>query len=115
MARGLGGSGALGFGSSFFATNASVLGGSTTLIGTSTNLIVAGLVFSTYGVNLSVFFPTAVGLPAAIAGVAHYWWLVKADTRPPRHYAIVIGLLLAARLWAVVRSRTGKRFTAQSH
>jgi di/tricarboxylate transporter len=51
-------------------SNASVLGGSTTLIGTSTNLIVAGLVFSTYGVNLSVFFPTAVGLPAAIVGVA---------------------------------------------
>ena len=51
-------------------SNASVLGGSTTLIGTSTNLIVAGLVFSTYGVNLSVFFPTAVGLPAAIMGVA---------------------------------------------
>jgi len=51
-------------------SNSSVLGGSTTLIGTSTNLIVAGLVFSTYGVNLSVFFPTAVGLPAAIVGVA---------------------------------------------
>jgi di/tricarboxylate transporter len=51
-------------------SNASVLGGSTTLIGTSTNLIVAGLVLSTYGVELRVFFPTAVGLPAAIVGVA---------------------------------------------
>jgi di/tricarboxylate transporter len=51
-------------------SNASVLGGSTTLIGTSTNLIVAGLVFSTYGVDLSVFFPTLVGLPAAIVGLA---------------------------------------------
>ena len=49
-------------------SNASVLGGSTTLIGTSTNLIVAGLVFATYGVELTVFFPTAVGLPAAIVG-----------------------------------------------
>ena len=51
-------------------SNASVLGGSTTLIGTSTNLIVAGLVLTTYGVDLGVFFPTAVGLPAAIVGVA---------------------------------------------
>ena len=32
-------------------SNASVLGGSTTLIGTSTNLIVAGLVLATYGVD----------------------------------------------------------------
>ena len=50
-------------------SNASVLGGSTTLIGTSTNLIIAGLVLATYGVELRVFFPTAVGLPAAVVGV----------------------------------------------
>ena len=50
-------------------SNASVLGGSTTLIGTSTNLIIAGLVLATYGVELRVFFPTAVGLPAALVGV----------------------------------------------
>ena len=35
---------------------------------------------------------------AAVIGVIHYGWLVKADIRPPRNYAIVIGLLLAARL-----------------
>lgn len=51
-------------------SNASVLGGSATLIGTSTNLIIAGLVLATYGVELTVFFPTAVGLPTAIVGVA---------------------------------------------
>ncbi len=49
---------------------ASVLGGATTLIGTSTNLIIAGLVLSTYGEELGIFFPTLVGLPAAIVGVA---------------------------------------------
>jgi di/tricarboxylate transporter len=50
-------------------SNASVLGGSVTLIGTSTNLIVAGLVLTTYGQDLGIFFPTAVGLPAAVVGV----------------------------------------------
>jgi di/tricarboxylate transporter len=50
-------------------SNASILGGSTTLIGTSTNLIVAGLVLATYGEELRVLFPTAVGLPAAVVGI----------------------------------------------
>jgi di/tricarboxylate transporter len=50
-------------------SNASILGGAATLIGTSSNLIIAGLVFTTFGVNLDVLFPTAVGLPAAIVGV----------------------------------------------
>jgi len=37
----------------------------------------------------------------AIAGVVHYWWLVKADISRPRNYAIVVALLLGARLlWA---------------
>ncbi len=35
---------------------------------------------------------------AAAAGVAHYWWLVKADTRSPRGYAVVLAVLLLARL-----------------
>jgi len=35
---------------------------------------------------------------AAAAGVAHYWWLVKADTRSPRAYALVLAVLLLARL-----------------
>jgi len=51
-------------------SHASILGGSATLIGTSTNLIVAGLVLATYGEQLSVFFPTLVGLPAAVVGIA---------------------------------------------
>src|SRR4029434_7432675 len=35
---------------------------------------------------------------AAIAGVVHYWWSVKADVRNPRVYAVVITALLAFRL-----------------
>jgi sulfoxide reductase heme-binding subunit YedZ len=36
---------------------------------------------------------------SAIAGVIHYWWLVKADVSRPQAYAIVVGLLLAFRVW----------------
>ena len=43
---------------------------------------------------------------SAVVGVVHYWWLVKADIRPPRNYAIIVGVLLGARLWyALVRRR----------
>ena len=35
----------------------------------------------------------------AIAGVVHYWWLVKADIRSPQRYAAIVGVLLALRLW----------------
>jgi len=35
---------------------------------------------------------------AAIAAVLHYWWLVKADTRLPRQFAVAVTLLLGYRL-----------------
>jgi sulfoxide reductase heme-binding subunit YedZ len=49
---------------------------------------------------------------AAVAGVVHFWWLVKADVREPQAYAVVVGALLAFRLawWA----RTRKRASAPS-
>jgi methionine sulfoxide reductase heme-binding subunit len=37
---------------------------------------------------------------SAIAGVIHYYWLVKADVRKPLEYALVLSLLLGYRLWA---------------
>lgn len=38
---------------------------------------------------------------SAIAGVVHYWWLVKADLRSPQRYALIVGVLLMFRLvWA---------------
>ena len=56
---------------------ASILGGAATLIGTSTNLIIAGLVLDALAAGtlenmdpISIFTPTAVGLPAAIVGIA---------------------------------------------
>ncbi len=41
---------------------------------------------------------------SAAIGVVHYWWLVKLDTRPPRNYAILLAVLLLARLFAVRKS-----------
>ena len=35
---------------------------------------------------------------AAIAGVVHYWWSVKADVRDPQAYAVVVTALLAFRM-----------------
>lgn len=42
---------------------------------------------------------------SAMAGVVHYWWLVKADTTRPMRYGTVLAVLLGARLlWAWQRS-----------
>jgi len=43
----------------------------------------------------------------AIAGVIHYWWLVKSDIRKPLEYALLVGILLAWRLgsWLIDRFR----------
>ncbi|HZQ90168.1 MAG TPA: protein-methionine-sulfoxide reductase heme-binding subunit MsrQ [Terriglobales bacterium] len=35
---------------------------------------------------------------SAIAGVVHYWWLVKADITLPAVYAVILGVLLLYRL-----------------
>ena len=64
---------------------ASMLGGAMTLIGTSVNLIIAGLVFSRTGEELNIFFPLLIGLPAAAAGLL---FIMTVGTRllpqPPR-------------------------------
>jgi methionine sulfoxide reductase heme-binding subunit len=41
----------------------------------------------------------------AIAGVIHYWWLVKSDIHKPLEYALLVGILLAWRLgtWLIDR------------
>jgi sulfoxide reductase heme-binding subunit YedZ len=35
---------------------------------------------------------------SAIAGVVHYWWLVKADIRRPQIYATIVAILLTYRI-----------------
>jgi sulfoxide reductase heme-binding subunit YedZ len=40
----------------------------------------------------------------AIAGVVHYWWLVKADISRPQTYAAIVTVLLGARVYYRYRS-----------
>jgi methionine sulfoxide reductase heme-binding subunit len=42
---------------------------------------------------------------SAVAGVIHYYWLVKADVRPPLIYASIVGVLLGFRLVWSFRAR----------
>ena len=47
---------------------------------------------------------------AAIGGVIHYWWLVKADLTLPRRWAVAVAVLLGARLWWTVEKRQRQSF-----
>ena len=42
---------------------------------------------------------------AAIGGVIHFWWLVKADTTEPQRWAAAVAVLLGFRAWWTWRSR----------
>jgi sulfoxide reductase heme-binding subunit YedZ len=42
---------------------------------------------------------------AAVAGVIHYWWLVKSDIRLPAMYAAIVTVLLGYRIVAWMRKR----------
>jgi methionine sulfoxide reductase heme-binding subunit len=50
---------------------------------------------------------------AAVAGVVHYWWLVKADIRHPLTYAVIVAALLSIRLWWWARKRGALPVRAQ--
>jgi sulfoxide reductase heme-binding subunit YedZ len=47
----------------------------------------------------------------AVAGVIHFYWLVKSDVRRPLRYAFLVGILLAWRLgaWLMERRRSAAR------
>jgi sulfoxide reductase heme-binding subunit YedZ len=53
---------------------------------------------------------------SAIAGVVHYWWLVKSDISEPLQYAIWLGGVLALRivLWARDRRQPARAAPAGS-
>ncbi|MGE3513079.1 MAG: sulfite oxidase heme-binding subunit YedZ, partial [Vicinamibacterales bacterium] len=46
---------------------------------------------------------------AAVTSVIHYWWLVKADVTSPWRYAVIVSLLLGARVvWARRRAQAAR-------
>ena len=52
---------------------------------------------------------------AAIGGVIHFWWLVKADTTEPQRWAAAVALLLGFRAWWAWRTKgQGLRPKAQA-
>lgn len=52
---------------------------------------------------------------SAMGGVVHYWWLVKSDISRPARYAVVVAVLLLARIWfARARHRAQARSGAAS-
>ena len=46
---------------------------------------------------------------SAVAGVIHYYWLVKSDVRLPLLYGAMVGILLLARVLLNLRRPTAKR------
>jgi methionine sulfoxide reductase heme-binding subunit len=44
---------------------------------------------------------------AAVAGVIHFWWLVKADVTEPQRWAAILTALLGIRAWWTMRRAYG--------
>lgn len=42
---------------------------------------------------------------AGLTAVIHFWWVVKADFREPRLFALALSVLLGFRAWWMLRSR----------
>ena len=49
---------------------------------------------------------------AGILAVVHFWWLVKADVTEPRRWAVAVAVVLAVRVWWMLRSRAPTRHAA---
>lgn len=49
---------------------------------------------------------------SAIAGVVHYWWLVKSDIRKPAMYGAMVAVLLGWRAVVALRRPAAKRVAA---
>lgn len=46
---------------------------------------------------------------AGITAIIHFWWVVKADFREPRFYALALTVLLGFRAWWTLRTRLSSR------
>jgi methionine sulfoxide reductase heme-binding subunit len=50
----------------------------------------------------------------AIAGVVHYYWLVKSDVHKPIEYGLLVGVLLLWRLWDALMGRRKQLATGRA-
>ncbi len=46
---------------------------------------------------------------AAVTAIVHFWWVVKADFREPRLWALALSVLLGVRAWWMLRTRLFSR------
>lgn len=46
---------------------------------------------------------------AAVTAILHVWWLVKADIREPRLWALALSVLFGFRIWWMLRTRLFRR------
>ena len=46
---------------------------------------------------------------AGLTAVIHFWWVVKADFREPRLFALALSILLGFRAWWMLRTRLSSR------
>ena len=46
---------------------------------------------------------------AAVTAVIHFWWVVKADFRDPRLFALAVSVLFGFRAWWMIRTRVLSR------
>ena len=46
---------------------------------------------------------------AGITAVVHFWWVVKADFREPRLWALALSVLFGFRVWWTLRSRVSAK------
>lgn len=78
---------------------ASILGGITTLVGTSTNLVVNSFTYSTTGSELSIFSFSLVGIPVAVlAFLAILWSARRLPRNTPENQDETLSYFLAAEL-----------------
>ena len=52
---------------------------------------------------------------SAVLGVIHYYWLVKSDVRKPVFYGVLVGLLLAWRVWGWLSKRKAPPVVARTN
>jgi len=78
---------------------ASILGGVTTLIGTSTNLVVSSFAVNAGLPELTMFQFTLVGVPVAIIGLAVLWWQARClPENEPENRGEAMAYFLAAEV-----------------